>query len=386
MAHILLGWELGGNSGHVRRLAGLARRLLAQGHTLTLAVQRPDALRVARDLEGRVAIRQAPVWPGLWRHGGAQPAGSPASFGDVLGNLGLTDSGVAEYLLRAWDGLLADAGPALVVGDFAPLLLLAARGRIPRVAVGTGFTVPPADGPSFPAFVPGTAPRFDEAQLLAVAERALEHLRWPALERLPALMGAEAALPGVFDLLDPYQGRRSEPLLPPFLSRDPGLAGEGDAVFAYLPGLSTGSVAAEALLAAARAGLKVGLHAPGMADADAAALAGGGVGLLAQPLPMDAITRQARVLVCAGGQGMVSAALAAGLPLVVAPGSIEQELTIAALARAGLGRELRDASDVVDAAQDRSAAARALAARSHSVVTAGAYEDAALRAIGQLLT
>ena len=385
MARILLGWELGGNSGHARRLAGIARRLLARGHDLTLAVQRPDALRVARDLEGRVAIRQAPVWPGLWRHGGVPPAGPPASFGDVLGNLGLTDSGAIEYLLRAWDGLLADTAPALVVADFAPLLLLAARGRAPRVAVGTGFTVPPADGPAFPPFTPGTSPRFEEALLLAVAARALARLGWPPLERLPALMEAEAPLPGVFDVLDPYHGRRTDAVLPPCLSDDPGEAAGGEALFAYLPGLVAGSSAGQALAEAARVGFKVGLHAPGMADADAAVLANAGVGLLSQPLPMAAIARQARVLVCAGGQGMVSAALAAGLPLVVAPSNIEQELTTAALVRAELGQRLVTPDDIVAAARDEAFAMRARAARGRFAVRAGAYEDNVVARIEQLL-
>ena len=386
MARILLGWELGGNSGHARRLAGIARRLVARGHELTFAVQRPDALRVARDLEGRVAIRQAPVWPGLWRHGGAQPSGAPASFGDVLGNLGLTDSGVVEYLLRAWDGLLADAVPALVVADFAPLLLLAARGRVVRVSVGTGFSVPPVDGPEFLPFVPGDTSRFDEAVLLAVAERALERLRWRPLDRLPALMAAEASLPGVFDVLDPYQGRRTERILPPCLSGDPGQAGDGQGVFAYLPGLSAAGPAAQALIEAARSGLKVGLHAPGMADADGAALAAAGVGLLAQPLPMSSITRQARVLVCAGGQGMVSGALAAGLPLILVPASIEQELTTTALVRAGLGERLMHAGDVLAATRNEGAIAQALAARSRFAAAAGAYEDEVADRIDQLLT
>jgi len=387
MARILLGWELGGNSGHARRLAGIARLLLARSHELTLVVQRPDAFRIARDLEGRTRILQAPVWPGLWRYGGAQPAGPPANFGDVLGNLGLTDSGAIEYLLRAWDGLLASAAPDLVVADFAPLLLLAARGRAMRVAVGTGFTVPPTDGPAFPPFAEGTDPRFAEGLLLAVAERALGRLGWPALGRLPALMEADAALPGVFEPLDPYHGRRTAAVLPPFLADDPGeVSAEcGRAVFAYLPGLAASSAAGQALAAAARVGLKVGLYAPGMAEADAAALAGAGVGLLAQPLPMTAIARQARVLVCAGGQGMVSAALAAGLPLLVAPGSIEQELTAAALVRGELGRRLAKLDDIEAAVRDEAFAMKAHAARSRFAISAGAYEGRVVDQIEQLL-
>lgn len=385
MARILLGWELGGNSGHVRRLAGIARVLLAQGHALTLAVQRPDALRLARDLEGQVAVRQAPVWPGLWRHGGAHPAGEPAGFGDVLGNMGLTDSGAVEYLLRAWEGLLADAAPALVVADFAPLLLLAARGRLPRVAVGTGFTVPPVAGEAFAPFTPDARPRFAAQALLAVVERALARLGRPALGRLPALMAAEAPLPGSFTLLDPYAGQRTGPLLPPCLSDDPGVAGTGEALFAYLPDVAAGSAAGEALIAAAQAGRRVGLYAPGIAPADAAALAGAGVDLLARPLPMAAIAHQARLLLCAGGQGMVSAALAAGLPLLLAPAHVEQRLATRALVRAKLGRELAHAGDALAALDDGAALARAQAARGEHRARPGDYEAQVAVQIAALL-
>lgn len=380
MARILLAWELGGNAGHATRLAAIARRLCDAGHHVTLAVQRPDAFRT---LAEGIALRQAPVWPGLWRHGGADPLGEPASFGDVLANLGLTDSGAVEYLLRAWDGLLADCAPDALIADFAPLALLAARGRIPRMAVGTGFTVPPADGECFPPFDPDTRPLVAEPMLLAVVNRAIDRLGRPQLAHLPQVVAAEAMLPGAFPLLDPYAGRRSEALLPPFLSGQmpPPREKPGNAIFAYLPGLQPGSPAATALASAAAKGLRVGLHAPGLSLSHAEALAAAGIGLLARPLPPADIVRQARLVVCAGGQGLVSLALAAGLPLALAPANIEQRLTAASLHTVGLAHRIGAESDLAALAADESPQVRARAAASRFRVQPAAYEAAVAAAL-----
>ncbi|MDF8334826.1 hypothetical protein [Novosphingobium cyanobacteriorum] len=387
MARILLAWELGGNSGHAARLAAISRGLLDAGHHVTLAVQRPDAFRNARDLEGRVALRQAPVWPGLWRHGGADPLGEPASFGDVLANLGFTDSGSVEYLLRAWDGLLADCAPDALIADFAPLALLAARGHMPRMAVGTGFTVPPADGPCFPPFAPDARPLVAEPMLLDVINRALERLGRPQLARLPELIAAEAMLPGAFPLLDPYAGRRAEALLPPFLSGATPLqpGPPGNAVFAYLPGLRPESAAAAALARAAGAGLRVGLHAPGLSPSQADALSATGIGLLAHPLPPAEIVRQARLVVCAGGQGLVSLALAAGLPLAIAPANIEQRLTARALAATGLAHTVSAQTDLTALAADEALQQRARTAAPQFRAPAAAYESAVTARLAVLL-
>lgn len=386
MARILLAWELGGNGGHALRLAAIARRLLGCGHEVAMAVQRPDAMRSARDLEGRIALRQAPVWPGLWRHGGAEPLCDPATFGDVLANLGFADSGAVEYLLRAWNGLMTDLAPDILVADFAPLALLAARDRMPRIAVGTGFTVPPSDGATFLPFEQGASARIEETMLLAVANRALDALGGRRLDRLPELGAAEAVLPGTFAPLDPYNGHRREPLLPPFLSAPvpPRSQSGGDAIFAYLPGMDAQGEAAKALERAARAGRRVGLYAPGLAPSHVQALAASGIGVLSRPLAPEAIVAQARIVVCAGGQGLVSLALASGIPLVLDPSNVEQRLTARALATEGLARTVSSDSDLAGLAADDDLLAAARAVRFRFAATAGDYETGVVTAIERM--
>ena len=47
-------------------------------------------------------------------------------------------------MIMAWDRLLLDARPDVVIAEYAPMLQLAARGRVPTIAFGTGFSLPPA--------------------------------------------------------------------------------------------------------------------------------------------------------------------------------------------------------------------------------------------------
>ena len=236
MARVLLAWEWGGNSGHIVRLASIADQLLARGHQVDIVLQRPDGLRQARHLVDRVTLRQAPLWPGQLLWGGQLTLPLASTYGDILANFGLSDSGTLEFLLRAWDQVFADARPDVVVADFAPAATLAAQGRIPTIVVGTGYTVPPAHLEAFPVFHPDRdRPNISEPQLLAVANRALERLKRPPLPCLPAIAIADRSHPAVFAELDPYASHRLARPLPPFLSGTPMPAGGGDALFAYLP-------------------------------------------------------------------------------------------------------------------------------------------------------
>jgi hypothetical protein len=271
--------------------------------------------------------------------------------------MGLADSGVAEYLLRAWDSLLADDHPDAVVAEFAPAVQLAASGRVPVIALGTGFTVPPADGQGFPAFLPDAAPVFDEDALLQVVNHALRRTGRNPLSRLAALAVSDAACPATFRELDPYAAHRRIPELPPFLPEDCGTAGAGRGVFAYLPGRmprASALIAALALLPAR--GVPVAAHLPDLDGAGARALSAAGVLLHAAPVPPARIARMAGLLVTNGGHGLMSAALVAGLPMVVAPVDSEKRLNAGAAERLGVAHVVEPAGQAAETLADAIAA------------------------------
>ena len=366
MAKILLTWELGLNSGHAVRLAQLAQALQAAGHETCFAVQRPDSLRRWRGQAGFTEVRQAPIWPGLLRHNDVPPLRGERSWGDLLTAMGMHDSGVLEYMLRCWDAILTDSGADMVIADFAPAAMLAARGRVPVVAVGTGFTVPPSEGATFP-LLRGDKPLIAEDALLTLVNRALSRVGRPALSHLPEMAVADLACPATFAELDPYRGRRTGAVYPPFVSGETGQAGEGQAVFAYFTVADARTAALmRALPLVAKAGALVRAWLPGIQSADAKDLTAAGVEVLTAPAPQPEIAATSRLLITTGGLGMASFALAAGLPMAILPVDLEKALTADAIAALGSGTVLPQGQESAALAQSIQAAANATELRTRA--------------------
>jgi rhamnosyltransferase subunit B len=343
MNTILIGWELGANRGHVVKLGAIAARLRARGCEIVFAVQRPDALRAVRAEAEQSIIYQAPVWPGILSTGGFRPLPGHISYGDLVADMGMRDSGVVEYLIRAWDSLLATVKPAAIVAEFAPALQMAARGRVRTVATGTGFTVPPSTLESFPSLDERfKKPGYDESTLLKIVNRAAERTGRPGYDRLPQIAAADAAMPAVFRELDPYAEVRVEAHIAPFLGSPPPVREtSGDEIFVYLGEVTLpDSPLLGAIGTLARQGHRVRAYLPLLDPEKQAELTAAGAELSPEPVPLADIARRSRIAVTNGGLGLASSALACGLPLAVLPTDLEKMLNGRALERIGIGRSI----------------------------------------------
>src|SRR3546814_6352681 len=69
---------------------------------------------------------------------------------DLLRLIGYGRRDALAHRLTAWEGVLDTVRPDVVVGDFSPTLNLAARGRVPSIVVGNGYTIPPGGRPMPP--------------------------------------------------------------------------------------------------------------------------------------------------------------------------------------------------------------------------------------------
>lgn len=330
MARILLGWELGAGQGHAVKLRAIAGRLAARGHEVVYAVQNLAAVAGAGE------AWQAPLWPAQLVAAARPVQVTPATMGDILVALGLADAGAFAGLIGAWDRLLAAVRPDGIVADFAPALSAAAAGRVPVVATGTGFSLPPGTMPRFPSLT-GEAAVHDEARLLDGVNAALAaHGRVP-LPGLPALFAADRQIVATFAELDPYHAWRSEPLVAASTAAPVPLAGpEGDELFVYLNGHHPKGLAFWQGLALS--GLKVRIHDPTLNRADHALLRGAGLLVEERPAATSDIVARSRLLLSHGGLGLASTALLAGLPHVIAPFDVEKRMIAAAVAAMDLGR------------------------------------------------
>ena len=337
MARILIGWELGANRGHIERITRIAEALAATGHEVALALQRLDA--PAGTLHPRIALWQAPVWPRLLVNA-ARPNGRPvATMGDILARVGLDRSETSAGMVAGWQAILGAVAPAVVIADYAPMLLTAARGRVPTIGVGTGFERVPAGMDHFPS-LNGREPAHDEAALLDGVNRALARLGVAPLPGLPELFHADVSLSGCFAELDPYAAWRREPVVSPTIARglpeEPG--GRGDELFVY--GFEIAMAESPLWDGIARTGLPVRVHVPNATVELQARFAEAGFAYEPRPLGFDRIAERSRILLSHGGNGFVSSALVSGIPQAVTHYDLEKRIAGHGVMRLGVGGQV----------------------------------------------
>jgi hypothetical protein len=251
---------------------------------------------------------------------------------------------VVISLLRGWDAIFAREWPHAVVADFAPACLLAAAGRIPAVAIGGGYAVPPAEMAEFPVLrADVVARKHDERKLIGTVNGALHETGRPEIAALPAVFKADRVCVTSYRETDPYASLRTAQHLAPFLppwNRQP--AREGREIFVYFPEfIASYPAVLYAIAQLAVKGRAVRLFVPRLPSALAAQFRSRGVEIETQPVPLDQIAERTSLLVFHGSLGTASFALAAGIPQVIVSIDTEKTLVGQAVERLGAGRHVR---------------------------------------------
>ena len=208
----LFAWELGEGLGHASRLNAIADALLGVDPGV-----RP-VFAFCDPIYGRTAIGSAkhsvipapvaPVTQDIRSFG--------ASYADVLTVFGYGDAVQLRLSLEAWDDLFAMIEPDLVIADHSPTACLAARGRIPVLITGNGFSVPPADLPTYPALQAEGQTASNQNHLLQVMNEVLMMRNAPALETLPEFLQGDRRAIFTLPQLDSYHQFRNERVLGPY--------------------------------------------------------------------------------------------------------------------------------------------------------------------------
>jgi len=377
---VLFGWEFGAGLGHVTRFRPIAERLSAEGWEIVCALQeieRGDAL-VDRGAGARlpgVRVIQAPRWnisndPKLRQV-------PTHNFADVLRLIGYGNADALRHRISAWRDLIAVVKPDVVVGDFSPTLNLAARGRVPRIGVGNGYTTPPA-GRTMPPIRPWQKELHDfsiqnERMLHEAVNTALKALGDPGVSYLADVLHGDETYVFSLPLVDPYSAYRPEPTLPPFnMPRGirPKPVGERRprSVFLYLP--RGHKLAVMAINAVKAAKVEAEAYISDLPADEAGKRSGPGLKIHARPQDFATVLPSVRLVVHHGGLSTAVAALLAGTPQFVLPWNLEHAVTARRLEETGgtvglaAGREdetsLRNA--VTRLSADDNLAARAMAA------------------------
>jgi hypothetical protein len=283
-----------------------------------------------------------------------------ATWADALALIGLADPGRIHRGVAFWRRVIVEHDISLLVADFAPLALWAARGlraegwAIRTVALGSGYFLPPPGLSPLPPVLPHiTRVLHDEAETLAGANRVATDLGLPPLPTLAAVQEADLTLALGFGFLDPYRALRApEDCFPPLVQASTAVSGTGTGLFVYF---STAEALDEALVSAL-AGLDVPRRGflPCAPPPVLGRLARSGMEILDRPATADEIAAYARLILHAAPHGTVCLAALAGLPQLGMPQHLEQlfnahraaELGILRLAErgdAGLSEAIRQA-------------------------------------------
>jgi rhamnosyltransferase subunit B len=336
-ARILCGWEFGAGLGHITRLKPIVTALRDGGAEIILALQ--DLDRVLAFLDPRTGIAlpgfnviTAPRWD-MPRNPEARKIPTH-SFADVLNLIGYGNSSALAARVEAWSGLIGATKPDLVIGDFCPTLRLAARGRVPMVMVGNGYTIPPP-GRALPPIRPWQAKLEDfsiehEQKLLEAINGVLSRRGDGPLDFLAdALNGDETCVFSV-PLVDPYAAYRAAPQLPPFnlptgMHPLPIERRRRKSVFFYMPrGQPELGKAIDAVKAAS---VDCEAYISDLGRDRAQALAGPGFKIHGQPQPFDRVIPEARLIIHHGGLSTAIAAVQAGTPQLIFPWNLEHLVT-----------------------------------------------------------
>lgn len=337
MKTVLLVAELGGGIGHLVPLIRIADRLVSNATDedlrVLLASSDPSGVHmVFPELPFRVLAAPVSTASGNLRS-------HTSSYAEILLLYGFNRPEILRANLKAWDGLLDLCKPDLMIADHSPTAILAARGRLPILHVGTGFTMPPAGIARFPALMTGRSPPTAQVQILETVNQLLDERRQEPIPNLPAILDTGAR--AVFSLpqFDPYRGLRSERLLGSYHGNlAPMPQPEMPHIFLYAGGAP--DRLDEIAQALSRCNVGVSAYLGPLQGSAAAFLKSRGVHVHTQLPDMKEVLRNSSVIVSHGGSGLANAALAAGRPQIIMPIHAESSITASRVLEMDVGLAL----------------------------------------------
>ncbi|MGE0007115.1 MAG: glycosyltransferase [Parvibaculaceae bacterium] len=280
-----------------------------------------DAVGIAK-----ADLRRGPGWPLKTSPGYGAHSLTSATYGDIFAQMFLDVEGELDERLRVWRRIIDDERPDLVIADYAPGLALAAYGTVPLIAVGNGYTLPPADLAAFPILADSKQPvKYPEHEAVERINRVLAAHKRKPVESLAQINRADRHCLLTYPIFDPYRAERKDPWLgSPMVGGGVKADAPGALLFAYfyenrqlddrlIEGLAGGGLAGNAVFTSpvrrtARRLARANIEAPfGLLD-------------LSQELP------KTRVIVHQGGLHTCCAGALCGIPQVIVYTDQEKKL------------------------------------------------------------
>ena len=348
--HILIAWELGGGLGHITRISSIAAGFIAECCRVSLCLK--DLSRAYEFVSHLpIGLYQAPAWlPQL------RTDREPVCSSDILLHHGYGSAKGLFSLTMAWQSLFEILQPDLLVLDYAPTALLAARGwDMPKIVISSGFGERSPGLPDLclrPWHEQGKELTLaSEKLVVSVANRVLIKRGARLLKRVSDIYQVDHFFLFMIPEIDMQKDWESATYLRP--PEEPGRMepaawpqGAGQKVFAYLKPSSVHCLATIQSIAELDC---VGLIVcAGLSKKVMERFKRPGLEILTEPRYITKALEGADVVVCHAGKNTISQALLVGKPVLLIPEQLEQFLNSLQVEKQGAGTYIRK-----DASQDQ---------------------------------
>lgn len=384
-------WELGDGRGHLGAALPLLRKLRDGGHEVWICTP-------ASAFSDRVPADFVMHWHSTPKRFTIPVGRSSLGHAEILRLFGgFFDESNLLALLKNWRALLTHLRADIVLVDFAPAAMLAAKTiGIPHIVFETGFFYPPDDAP-FPVLDPDAPDaisrlRATEAEVIRVVNACLLDLQEKPIVGFASLFRADDVLLVNHAMLDCF-GRASHhqfvgPIFEDAKQQPSGSflnvrhehdGGKPIRIFVYLsPHFARLGDVLDVL--AANTSLFSIVYIPGSSDFSHRWENYLTLSVLTEAVDLGALLPGIDVVICHGGVGTINRALSHGIPLLLLPMFREQELNANRIFDLGLGVYIKGPIDA-QLAEAAEALARNAATRREAIEFAKTYGSADLTAL-----
>ncbi len=348
-------WELGAGLGHTIPLAAIGACLTGNGHHVSYALRKPKTAAAA-GIEPGVDVCAAPTM------GPLRPNQNAAyDCADMLLLRGYEMPDRLDGRLDSWLRIFEQFSPGTIVTDHAPGARLAAEiAGIPTHAIGNGFAIPPLTSPLQPFIQPPnshvTRQQDAERRLNDAINAALCRYGRPEIERAVDLFFGGSTFLITLEELDNYNNRQGAVYYGPPFRESAGVSpqwpprrppqwstGASKRVFVYL--YPDAPVLPMVLTGLDQLGVSTVVYAGPNGASDFAHLTTRNVVFTEQPFALTKPPTRCDLVICQGGGNTVATSLLQGIPVLIYPRHVEQQMACRHLKSQGLAEILDNTSD-----------------------------------------
>lgn len=353
----LFTWELGNNIGHLTHIMNVSKKLSEQGWEIFFALKNPIALKNF-NIEFPYKVLQAPHQPP------AQVSSEPLTYAEDLIGCGYENTENLKALIKCWLDIFDIVNPDAIISEASPTALLAGKAcGLTTFSFGSGFNVPPLTTPmqSLQHWENYTSAFLleRETKILSNINAALKELGFSGFCSVADALECNKRFICTVTELDHYPSKHRDrsrtEYFGPFFKTDVGKEYKWKKdklkrIFVYLQPHSHAFQACLDALCKLPANYDSIIAAPGLPQEMSDKLDNSNLRISNEIVKLDTLLENCDLAITHGSQGITSAFVLHGIPVLMCPNHIEQLMFAKAVDNIDVGQiaSLPYASDDIE--------------------------------------